>query len=219
MIAVRAYNRCQSCQQSVTAVHILLLAELSGIWFIFIVITFPVFVSAWKIVIWGIICISCDKTEVWNGRGPQSPKSESLVFVFQPCYRVQYLLFICFLSSKLCVLSLVAKLSGFTYTPLSQNQPAQYCHLNDQGPLRVNFGKTTMTAAAGRSLLFNQHWRPASSIAKSNGAQRAFLCLARSGDGPAKTCKEIEEEKKHLGFGPGYRQRNMNFCIFVFSIL
>ena len=104
MIAVRAYNRCQSCQQSVTAVHILLLAELSGIWFIFIVITFPVFVSAWKIVIWGIICISCDKTEVWNGRGPQSPKSESLVFVFQPCYRVQYLLFICVLSSELCVL-------------------------------------------------------------------------------------------------------------------
>ena len=76
-----------------------------------------------------------------------------------------------------------------------------------------------MTAAAGRSLLFNQHWRPASSIAKSNGAQRAFLCLARSGDGPAKTCKEIEEEEKHLGFGPGYRQRNMKFCIFVFSIL
>ena len=101
------------------------------------------------------------------------------------------LLLICFLSSRLCVLSLVAKLSGFTYTPLSQNQPAQYCHLNDQGPLWVNFGKTTMTAAAGRSLLFNQHWRPASSIAKSNGAQRAFLCLARSGDGPAKTCKEI----------------------------
>ena len=76
-----------------------------------------------------------------------------------------------------------------------------------------------MTAAAGRSLLFNQHWRPASSIAKSNGAQRAFLCLARSGDGPAKTCKEIEEEKKHFRVGLGYRQRNLNFCIFVFSIL